>query len=80
MRALYTWALVIDLYAVPAGILGSLMLLRGGGGKAVFRTSVSLSFIDVATLPNESFNARVVLNCWGLVYLSAVQHRFLSGA
>lgn len=35
-------------------------VLLGGGGKAVFRTIASLSFIDMAIFPRGSFNAGAV--------------------
>ena len=78
ISALYTYFLVMLKCAVPAGILGSFKLLFGGGGKAVFRTKISLFIIDVAIFSKEFFNVGVVLNCWGLVYLRAVQYQFLS--
>lgn len=54
-----------DLYVVPDNILGSLMFSYGGGGKAVLRTKIALSSIDIATvtLPKKSFSMGVVLDC-----------------
>lgn len=51
MRSLYTKALLIDICAVFAGILGSLILYFGGRKKTVFYIKVFLFFINMATFP-----------------------------
>lgn len=50
-----------------------MFLLIGGLGNADFLTRASFAFIDVAIFPYASFRTGVILNCWGLVYLRAVQ-------
>lgn len=64
-------------YAVPMDIFDFLKVFFEDKKKAVFQTIAFLSFMDIAIFPREFFNIGVVLNCWSLVYLRAVQHRFL---
>lgn len=59
-------------YAILAGIFGSLNLFFGDGRKTAFYTKVFLSFMDVVIFPKEFFNAGIVLNCWGLMYLKII--------
>lgn len=58
--------------AILTGIFDSLKVLFGDRRKAVLCIIAFLSFMDMAIFSKGSFNARVVLNCLGLVYLRAV--------
>lgn len=68
----------IVLWAIPDTTITWALLLAGSLKKADFFIRVSFAFINMATFLWVFFKAEVVLNCWGLVYLTAIQQLLLS--
>ena len=79
-RALQTLSFILDKWVVPCLGLYSIPQNTGGVGKACTLTITFLSFIVTTILLFGPIKARVILFDFGLVYLRAIQHLFLSSS